>query len=77
MARLKTYTHIGELTGDARSGDRTLRIYLRKSPSGNRWIDSRGRRYRLTGGGYTGAAWPLWHLQAETIRELKEPVVQW
>jgi hypothetical protein len=70
----KLFTHSGILSGDARQGNRQYRTALRKTPSGSHWVDRKGRKYRITGGGYAGDKWPMWHLHADTITELPEPI---
>jgi hypothetical protein len=68
--KAKVFTHEGVLVGDARSGGREFKTKLRQTPSGSHWVDERGRKYRLGGGGYAGERWPMWHLRADTIRSL-------
>jgi hypothetical protein len=66
----QAFTHVGTLHGDARTANREVRVKLRLTPSGSHWVDIAGRRYRKSGGGYTGAAWPMYHLDADTIQEI-------
>lgn len=66
----KEFTHIGTISGDARTGGRKGQVYLRLTPSGSHWVDSRGRKYKRYGGGYVGDQWPMWFLDAGSIREL-------
>jgi hypothetical protein len=66
----RDFTHIGTLSGDARTGGREFQTKLRLTPSGSHWVDEHKRRYRLTGGGYIGVNWPMYFLDPDSIREI-------
>jgi hypothetical protein len=66
----KAFTHIGTLSGDARTGQRKFRTKLRLTPSGSHWVDTAGRKYRRRGGGYVGDKWPLYFLDVDSIQEI-------
>lgn len=70
----KTFTHIGEFRGPI--GGQTARLFLRKTPSGSHWVDSRGCKFRINGGGQVGQKWPMWFLDADSIRQLSKPVTK-
>lgn len=68
----KVFTHTGTLRGDARTGGHQFTTRLRLTPSGSHWVDSRGRKYRRSGGGYVGDRWPPYFLDASSIREIAQ-----
>ncbi|MCJ7747904.1 MAG: hypothetical protein MUP27_09175 [Desulfobacterales bacterium] len=66
-------THIGTFFGDARTGGRTQRLYLRETT--NYWITKYGDKYSKDTGHKAGSdRWPLWHLDLQTVKELTTPV---
>ena len=62
------FTHIGQLSGDARTGNRKPWLKLRET--NKFWVDEHGQKYRKTSGYPTGNdPWPMWHLNLETVKE--------
>lgn len=67
-----TMTHIGNFYGDARVGDRKLRLYLRKTK--NYWIEKNGGRFNKKTGRGTGD-WPIWSLDIPSVKKLTKPII--
>lgn len=66
---MKKMTHIGILTGDARSGGRKPRVKLRETAKF--WVTEGGLKYRKsTGRMATNDAWPMWWLDLDSIKPL-------
>jgi len=60
-------THVGQLTGDARTGSQKPVVQLRETKTC--WVDKHGIKYRKSTGWPTGGdSWPLWTLALETVR---------
>ena len=68
---MHTFTHKGQLSGDARAGDKRPWVALRSTIL--HWVDTTGGKYRKTSGRGMGD-WPMWSLELDTVQELKKPV---
>jgi len=59
-------THTGVLVGDARVGSQRPKVQLRETKC--YWVTRQGTKYRKTTGWPAGDdAWPLWHLDINSV----------
>lgn len=72
MSNPKPMTHVAVIRGrDARiNSDWRGRVHIRELK--NWWVDRHSRRFSKVTGAIPGA-WPLYCIELETIRPLKEP----
>ena len=62
-------THVGQLSGDARTGDHRPVVRLRETVK--YWISKDGTKFRKSNGWPTGDdSYPLWTLSLETVKPI-------
>ena len=69
---MKTFvaTHTGVVSGDARTGDKSLRVKLGQTPKYWVWI-RQGKKFSKKNGSLSPREnWPMWHLHTETIKPI-------